>query len=584
MKKLLFALIVLYASSAVADDVFPKPGWADKPNPIAGKAAQAGGEFSIFAGQYPKSLNYYLDNNTLSAEIFGAMYETLLTMNPLTADYDPGLAEKWTISDDKKTFTFYLDKRAKWSDGSEITAEDVKWTYQTILDPKNITGPHKLEMERFQSAEVVDTHTIRFRAKDVHWKNLGAAGSFHILPKKAFDGKDFNKINFEFPVVSGLYRLGEIQEGILLNLERRDDAWCRKLKRFQGYGNFKTLKFKFFAEQENAFEAFKKGLLDLFPVYMARIWINETGGDKFTNNLIIKQKVYNHKPVGFQGFAMNMRKPPFDDVRVRKAMTLLLNREKMNNTLMYGQYFLHRSYFEDLYDKANPCPNPIIRMDKGKARALLKEAGWTVNPKTGFLEKNGRRFSFKFLTHDASSEKFIAIYAEDLKDVGIELTVDKKDWAAWAKDMQGFDYEMTWAAWSSVIFKDPESMWASKEAERKSGNNITGFKHPRVDELIEKQRAVFDMSERNKICREIDKIVYEDYPYVLLWNINYVRLLYWNKFGTPDTVLDKYGDERGAYWYWWSDPDSEADIKDAVKKNTPLPAKPPSVHFDEVFK
>jgi microcin C transport system substrate-binding protein len=92
------------------------------------------------------------------------------------------------------------------------------------------------------------------------------------------------------------------------------------------------------------------------------------------------------------------------------------------------------------------------------------------------------------------------------------------------------------------------------------------------------------MSERNKICREIDKIVYEDYPYVLLWNINYVRLLYWNKFGTPDTVLDKYGDERGAYWYWWSDPDSEADIKDAVKKNTPLPAKPPSVHFDEVFK
>ncbi|HAO20285.1 MAG TPA: ABC transporter substrate-binding protein [Desulfobacteraceae bacterium] len=584
MKKLLFAIIVVWASAALADETFPKPGWADKPNPIAGKSAQPGGEFSIFAGQYPKSLNYYLDNNTLSAEIFGAMYETLLTLNPLTADYDPGLAEKWTISDDKKTFTFYIDKRAKWSDGSPITAEDVKWTYRAILDPKNITGPHKLEMERFQSAEIVDTHTIRFRAKDVHWKNLGAAGSFHILPKKAFDGKDFNKINFDFPVISGSYRRGDIQEGIFINLERRDDWWGRALKRYQGIGNFKTLKFKFFAEQENAFEAFKKGLLDIFPVYMARIWINETGGDKFASNLIIKQKVYNHKPVGFQGFAMNMRKPPFNDVRVRKAMTLLLDREKMNNTLMYGQYFLHRSYFEDLYNKANPCPNPLISMDKEKARALLKEAGWTVNSKTGLLEKDGKRFSFKFLTHDSSSEKFVAIYAEDLKDAGIELTVDKKDWAAWAKDMQNFDYQMTWAAWSSVIFKDPESMWSSKEAERKSGNNITGFKHPRVDELIEKQRAVFDMSERNKICREIDKIVYEDYPYVLLWNINYVRLLYWNKFGTPDTVLDKYGDERGAYWYWWIDPDSEADMKDAVKKNTPLPAKPPSVHFDEVFK
>jgi microcin C transport system substrate-binding protein len=584
MKKLLFAIIVVWASAALADDIFPKPGWTDKPNPIAGKAAQIGGEFSIFAGQYPKSLNYYLDNNTLTFEIFGAMYETLLTLNPLTADYDPGIAEKWIISEDKKTFTFYIDKRAKWSDGSPITAEDVKWTYQAILDPKNITGPNKLEMERFESAEVVNTHTIRFRAKDVHWKNLGAAGSFHILPKKAFEKKDFNKINFEFPVVSGLYQLGEIQEGILLNLERRDDAWCRKLKRFQGIGNFKTLKFKFFAEQENAFESFKKGLLDLFPVYLSRIWINETGGDKFANNLIVKQKIHNHKPIGFQGFAMNMRKPPFDDVRVRKAMSLLLDREKMNSTLMYSQYFLHRSYFEDLYDKTHPCPNPVISMDKEKARLLLKEAGWTVNPKTGFLEKDGRRFSFKFLSNDASSEKFTAIYAEDLKDVGIELIVDKKDWAAWAKDMETFDYQMTWTNWSSIIFKDPESLWSSKEADRKSGSNITGFKSPKVDELIEKQRAVFDVNKRNEIYREMDKLIYDAYPYVLLWNIDYVRLLYWNRFGTPDTVLDKYGDERGAYWYWWSDPDSEADLKEALKKNTPLPAKPSSVNFDEVFR
>jgi len=256
----------------------------------------------------------------------------------------------------------------------------------------------------------------------------------------------------------------------------------------------------------------------------------------------------------------------------------------MNTTLMYGQYFLHRSYFEDLYTKQNPCPNQIIEMNKEKARHLLRQAGWEVNPKTGFLEKDGKKFSFRFLTRSSSSEKFLSIYAEDLKDVGIELVIDKKDWAAWVRDMEEYNFQMTWAAWGSGIFKDPESMWSSKEAERKSGNNITGFKNPVVDQLIEKQKSVFDIKKRNEIYRRIDQIIYDTYPYVLLWNINYTRLLYWNKFGTPDTVLSKYGNESSAYWYWWLDEDSEADLQDAVKNKEFLPPTESSIYFDEIFK
>ena len=251
---------------------------------------------------------------------------------------------------------------------------------------------------------------------------------------------------------------------------------------------------------------------------------------------------------------------------------------------MYNQYFLHRSYYEDLYDKNNPCPNPLIKMDKTKARDLLKQAGWIVNPQTGFLEKNGQKFSFKFLTRNSSSEKFLAIYAEDLKDAGIELVIDKKDWAAWARDMDEFNFQMAWAAWGSGIFKDPEGMWSSKEADRKSGNNITGFKNKKVDELIKSQKSIFDINKRNKILREIDQIVYNATPYVLLWNINFTRLLYWNKFGTPDTVLSKYGDERSAYWYWWLDQDSEADLLDALENKFALPPKASSIYFDQIFK
>jgi microcin C transport system substrate-binding protein len=567
-----------------ADEMFPKPGWTDKPNPLASPDAVVGGEMCVFAGQSPKSFNYYLDNNSFSAELFGAMYETLLNMNPVAVEYEPGLAEKWSISGDKRTFTFWINPKARWSDGKPVTAADVKWTFDALLNPDNMTGPHKVALQTFESPEVVDERCIRFKAGEVHWRNLGGAGSFQILPKHAFSGKDFNKINFEFPVVSGPYRLGEFKEGMFAKLERRADWWNRDAPSVKGTGNFQTLKFKFFAEQENAFEAFKKGEIDLFAVYMARIWINETTGDKFERNWIVKQKVFNYNPVGFQGFAMNMRRPLFADVRVRKALGHLLNRERMNSTLMYNQYVLQKSYFEDLYEKDHPCPNEPVAFDKEKARALLAEAGWKANPKTGLLEKGGEPFRFRFLNRDASSEKFLSIFAEDLRDVGISMTIDQKDWASWAKDMDEFNYDMTWAAWGSSVLKDPEGMWSSREADRKCGMNITGLKNKAVDELIERQKAIFDVAERHAICRDVDRLVYREYPYILLWGINYTRLLYWNKFGTPPTVLNKYASESAAYWYWWVDADSADELKDAVTRGVALPTRPAEVIFDRAFK
>ena len=567
----------------LGDETCPKPGWADRPNPLASADAVVGGELCVFAGQYPKSFNYYLDNNTFSAELFGAMYESLLGMNPVSLDYEPALAEKWTISDDKRVFTFWINPKARWSDGKPVTAHDVKWTFDALMNPAHLTGPHKVALETFASPEVVDERCIRFKAREVHWRNLGSAGGMQILPKHGFESLDFNKINFEFPCLSGPYRLGEVKEGLYAKMERRPDWWNRDAKSSRGIGNFQTLKFKFFAEQENAFEAFKKGEIDLFAVYMARIWVKETTGEKFDKNWIVKQKVFNYDPVGFQGFAMNMRRPPFDDARVRKALCHLLNRERMNSTIMYDQYFLHRSYFEDLYGKDVPCPNELIVFDKEKARGLLSEAGWKANPATGMIEKDGRPFRFKFLNRDSSSEKFLSIFAQDLKDAGIEMTIDQKDWASWAKDMDEFNYDMTWAAWSSSVFKDPEGMWSSKEADRKCGSNITGFKDKTVDELIEKQKSIFDVAARHAICREIDQIICRQYPYVLLWNINYKRLLYWNKFGTPPVVLAKYGSDSSAYWYWWHDTDSAEDLKDAMTRGVALPRKKTEVVFDQEF-
>jgi len=553
-------------------------------DPVASPHAARGGQITAYAGPWPQSFNYYLNNNVFSATVFSFMYESLLGLDPVTAEYAPGLAEKWEISGDKRTFTFWIDPRAKWSDGKPVTAQDVAWTFSAVMDPKNLTGVHKVSLETIKPPVVVSERCIRFTTDDIHWRNLGAVGGFSILPKHAFATQDFNKINFAFPVISGPYRLSGVRDGVRADFTLREDWWAREKPENRHVANFKTIAFRFYEEHENAFEAFKKGMIDIFPVYTARLWVNETGDERFLKNWIIKQKIENYRPIGFQGFAMNMRRPPFDDVRVRRAMAHLLNRPRMNETLMYNQYFLHRSYFEDLYSSDIPCPNEFFDFSREKAIALLNEAGWKMNTEKGLLEKNGQPFIFSFLSRDASTEKFLNIYAEDLKAVGIEMKIDRKDWAAWTKDMDEFNFQMTWASWSAGIFKDPEGMWASKEAEREGGNNITGFKNDRVDELIEKQKTEFDIEVRNDICREIDRIAAAEVPYVLLWNINCVRLLYWNKFGTPPTVLSKFGDDSSAFSYWWFDPDSAADLAEAMKNEDHLPPAPPVVNFDRSFR
>ena len=157
--------------------------------------------------------------------------------------------------------------------------------------------------------------------------------------------------------------LSAVKEQIEIRLRRRRDWWAGSKPSTRNTMNFDTVVFRYFSSNENAFEAFKKGLVDVYAVYTARIWANETIGEKFDKNWIVKRRVKNHDPIGFQGFAMNMRRPPFDDLRVRKAMAHLVDRETMIRTMMFGAYFLHRSYFEDLYDADHPCTNeefPLI--------------------------------------------------------------------------------------------------------------------------------------------------------------------------------------------------------------------------------
>lgn len=579
--RLLFPAALLLATSAAAQQ-FPEAGWQASRSPLASEFAESGGKFAVFASQYPKSFNYQIDNNVFSREIFRLMFETLLDNDPITLEDRPGLAARWEVSEDKKSFTFHLDPRAKWSDGKPITSEDVVWSFEAVKNPDHLTGAIQSIMSRLVKIEAIDERTVVIHATEVHWKNLQACSTFRVLPKHWWKDQDFNKVNYEFPVVSGPYRLGEVSEPHFARMQRREDYW-RSGPEVEGLLNFETVEYRFYPEQDVAFESFKKGEFDSFAIYTASQWVKETSGDRFDKNWIVKQSIYNYNPIGFQGFAMNLRREPYSDKRVRRALAHLLDRKRMNQTIMFDQYTMTKSYWPDLWDADHPCPNQEIAFDVEKARGLLKEAGWVVNPVTGKLEKGGKPFVMNFLTRDPSTTKFLLIYQEALKDVGIELKIDQKDWAAWARDMDEYNFDITWAAWGAGTIKDAEGMWDSASADLKAGNNITGFKNPEVDALIASTKEMFDVTDRHEVIRKIDQIVFEETPYVLLWHIDYVRLLYWNKFGVPDHILGKFSDEWASVDYWWNDPLQADDLAAAMRGGAQLPAPPREVRFDNVF-
>ena len=551
----------------------PAEDWTERPDPVASERATKGGTLRFNGGQSPKSYNAFVDNNPYTRMTFDLMYENLVSVDSETLDFVPGLARRWGVSDDGREFTFILDERAKWSDGSPVTAHDVKWTFDAVMAPESDTGPWKTMLGVFESPEIVDDRTVLFRKKGdspKDWRDLMHCGMFWILPSWAFGDKPFNSASLVGMPVSSAYFLHSIDEQISCELRRNKSWWRRDLPSVRGMYNFDRMVFRYYADNENAFEAFKKCLIDVYPVYSARIMADGTKGEMFARNWILKRRVRNRDPIGFQGFAMNMRRPPFDNLKVRQAMAKLLDRETMNRTLMNGEYFLLKSYCTDLYDARHPCRNVQWDYDPEGAKRLLREAG---------LEKG---FKFAFLSRSSGEDKFLSLYSAALSKCGIEMEIVRKDFAGWMRDMDTFSFDMTWAAWGASVFRNPETMWHSREGSRHGGSNITGLSVPDVDRLIEAEKGMMSAAAREDAYRTIDSLVAAAVPYVLLWHTDEHRMLYWNKFGTPASVLGRLGGEEGALAYWWYDEDRSEELSAAVKDDGFLPNVPLRVNFDDL--
>ncbi len=547
-------------------------------DPIADTLAVPCGSIRLWGSAMPKSFNMWEDYNSFSAGLMSLMFEPLVSLHS-TENRPVGiLADRFEISADSMTFTFHIDPRATWSDGVKITAEDVQYYYDVIMDPQNLTPIFKVGLSRFERPRVIDSLTVSITAKDVHWANFWEAAGLVAFPKHAWMGKDFNQIRYSFPVVEGPYRISDFREDRYVELSRNPDWWGFHKNWNRGKYNFEKIRYRFMEDRTKALEAFKKGDLDAYAVYTSSIWIKQTDFDAVQKGWAVKQRIFNREPIGFQGMAMNLRREKFQDVRVRKALSYLMDRRLMNEKYMYGQYFLLSSYYPDLWESHDNPSALNYPFDLDSARNLLLEAGYVPGEK-GMLEKDGRPFEITFIT--ASEDmRHLTLYQEALQKVGIRASIEQMSQSTLRKRLDEADFDMYWIAWGSSRLNDPEASWSSATANDPGTNNVTGVQDAVVDSLIQLQKTEFDLSKRQEILRALDSRLVQIVPYVLMWQCDFHRILYWNRFGTPKGVYAKFGrEDESIPVYWWLSKEKSERLDRAMESGTPLSKEPEEVRY-----
>ena len=548
---------------------------------IGDPRAVKGGLLREVIYDFPGTLRLYgpESNTATNFMIQGLVYETLVGLHPTTLGFIPALATHWQISPDKLTYRFRIDPNARFSDGQPVTADDVVASWNFVMD-KGLQDPsNQLVFGKFERPVAESKYIVHVKSTVLNWRNfLYFAQSLPILPAHVLKGVDgaryLKEFNFKLLPGSGPYKVEEtdVVKGKSVSLRRRTDYWAEAQRRNVGTGNFDEIREIVVRDQKLAFEMFKKGDLDYYFVNISREWIEEMNFDKVQRGLVLKRKIFNDSPEGFSGLAINTRKPPYDDIRVRQALAHLENRELMIEKLFFKEYFPLNSYYPGgIYE--NP-DNPKMPYDPQLALKLLADAGWKERDAQGRLVKNGQPLTIELLYDSKSSEPFITVYQEDLRKVGITLNLRLLTPETRFQLVGQRKFDLEYQGWTGLIFPNPETSFHSKLADQNNNNNITGIKDKRLDELLDAYDIEFDQQKRIAIIREIDGIVANLHTYVLGWYAPFQRIGFWNKFGHPEGYFSRSGEYyTDVAGLWWIDSAKQAQLNKAMAD--------PSIKFDQ---
>lgn len=540
--------------------------------PKGGTLRQAG--FGSF-----DSLNPFI-NKGVAADEIGLVYDTL-TRHGLDEPFSEYglLAEKIERAPDNSWVRFHLRPEARFHDGHPVTAEDVVFSFETLM--KDGAPMYRAYYADVSQAVAEDERRVRFDFKHAGNRELPLIlGQLAVLPKHWWASRDFTKSGLEPPLGSGPYRIADVQAGRSIRYERVKDWWGKDLPANRGFYNFDAVQIDYYRDNTVALEALKAGQFDYWLETSAKNWATAYDVPAVKNGQLVKEEIANNNPTGMQGFIFNIRRPLFQDRRVREALALLFDFEWTNRQLFNGAYTRTRSYFDNselasrgLPDEAelkileplraqippevfnNEFRPPvsdgsgIIRDQQRRAYQLLQEAGWRVEGDR-MLDAGGQPVRIEFLLAQADFERILLPYKRNLADLGINLEIRRVDVSQYINRLRSRDFDMMVGGFSQSNSPGNEQReyWHSVSADNPGSRNFIGLKDPAIDRLVD---GLVQADTRDRLIshtRALDRVLLWGHYVVPNWHIKTWRVAYWNRLAHPK-VTPRY--DIGLYT-WWS--------------------------------
>jgi microcin C transport system substrate-binding protein len=529
------------------------------------------------------TLNDFIIRGTPAAGL-RLIYDTLME----SAADEPGsyygqLAETVEVPRDLSWVAFNLRPQARWHDGKPVTAEDVVFTLDVL---KEKGAPFwRYYYANVEKAVAEGPHRVKFSFSGPTNQELPLiVGQLPVLPKHYWQGRDFEATTLDPPLGSGPYRVGQVDPGRTITLERVADYWGRDLPVMRGRYNFDAIRFEYYRDRTVSLEAFKAHAFDFRSENTAKVWATGYEFPAVADGRVIKETLADNNPSGMQSFAFNIRRPQFKDRRVREALSYTFDFEWSNKNLFYGQYTRTRSYFanselassglpgaaelalleplrgqipDEVFTKTYEPPNTEgrggLRGNLRKARTLLSEAGWEIRDNKLVDAKSGQPMRIEILLVQAAFERVVAPMVQNMARLGIDAKIRVVDTSQYINRVRDFDFDMTVGSWGQSLSPGNEQrdFWGSAAADRPGSRNLIGIKDPVIDMLIDKVIFASDRKALVAACRALDRVLLWNHFVIPNWHINSYRIAYWNRFGRP-AVKPKY--ELGFPATWWIDP------------------------------
>lgn len=555
--------------------------------------APKGGEVRLAAVGGFDSFNPYIVKGQPAAGL-GFLFESLMTSSADEAFSEYGLiAESIEMPDDRSWVIFNLRPQARFHDGSAITADDVIFSFD-ILKTKG-RPLFRFYYANVEKVEKLAEQRVKFTFAPGENRELALIiGQLPILSKQYWEGRDFDATTLEPPIGSGPYRIKQFETGRFVVYELDENYWGKDLPVNRGIYNFGRMRYDYYRDTTVALEAFKAGAYDLRPETSAKDWATAYDFPAVRNGLVKTERFPHQMPSGMQGFAYNLRRPLFQDDRVRQALAYAFDFEWSNRNLFYGQYTRTRSYFDnsELASRGLPSKEELVvleplraqippevftetyappvsdspeglRANLRKALDLLQAAGWVFKDRKLVNGQTGQPFEFEILLNQPNWERITLPFTRNLERLGINTHVRTVDSAQYENRLNNFDYDMIVDVWGQSLSPGNEQreFWGSHAADAPGSRNTVGIKNPAIDQLIESVIAAPDRQALLTCVHAMDRVLLWNHYVIPHWHIPYERLAFWDKFGRP-ALIPMQGVQINA---WWVDPAKAATLGEREK-------------------